>query len=330
MLRYINLTTTDPAFNLAAEQYVFETLPKDSSYIMLWQNDNAVIIGKYQNTLAEINLPYVEQHSIRVVRRLSGGGAVYHDLGNLNYSFISDAASSGKVNLRLFCEPVIHALAELGVRAEINGRNDMTVDGKKFSGNAQYIRGGRVLHHGTILFNSDLSVIGEALHVDRSKIIAKGIPSVRSRVTNLLPYFPDGTTLSDFRAALLSHLLAEEPGEEYIFSEKDLSEISRLQNERYSRWEWNFGRSPACTLKKSGRVDSCGLVEAYISLDRGLITAVSFCGAFFSLHDPDALEPLFLSKTPDEESFRAALKDVNVSAYFSGLEKEDLIRILCS
>ena len=133
MLRYITLTTTDPAFNLAAEQYVFDYLPKDRNYLMLWQNDNAVIIGKYQNTLAEINLPYVEQHHIRVVRRLSGGGAVYHDLGNLNYSFISDAGSSESLNLRLFCEPVVRALEELGVRAEINGRNDMTVDGKKFS-----------------------------------------------------------------------------------------------------------------------------------------------------------------------------------------------------
>ena len=330
MLRYINLTTTDPAFNLAAEQFVFENLPKDRNYFILWQNDNAVIIGKYQNTLAEINLPYVEQNNIRVIRRLSGGGAVYHDLGNLNYSFISDAGSSESLNLRLFCEPVVRALAELGVRAEINGRNDMTVDGKKFSGNAQYIRGGRVLHHGTILFNSDLSVIGEALHVDRSKITAKGIPSVRSRVTNLLPYFPEGTTLSDFRTALLSHLLAEEPGEEYVFSEKDLSAIRRLQDERYNRWEWNYGRSPACTLKKSGRVDGCGLVEAYISLDKGLITAVSFCGDFFSLHDPEALESLFLGRTPDEESFRAALKDVDVSVYFSGLGKEDLLRILCS
>ena len=330
MLQYINLTTTDPAFNLAAEQYVFEKLPKDRSYFMLWQNDNAVIIGKYQNTLAEINLPYVEQHNIRVVRRLSGGGAVYHDLGNLNYSFISDAGSSENLNLRLFCEPVVRALAELGVCAEINGRNDMTVDGKKFSGNAQYIRGGRVLHHGTILFNSDLSVIGEALHVDQSKIAAKGIPSVRSRVTNLLPYFPKGTTLSDFRAALLAHLLAEEPGEEYCFSDKDLSEIRRLQDERYNLWEWNFGRSPACTLKKSGRVDGCGLVEAYISLDKGLITSVSFCGDFFSLKDPEMLEPLFLGKTPDEESFRAALKGIDVSACFSGLTKEDLLRILCS
>ncbi len=330
MLRYINLTTTDPAFNLAAEQYVFENLPKDRNYLMLWQNDNAVIIGKYQNTLAEINLPYVEQHHIRVVRRLSGGGAVYHDLGNLNYSFISDAGSSESLNLRLFCEPVVRALEELGVRAEINGRNDMTVDGKKFSGNAQYIRSGRVLHHGTLLFNSDLSVISEVLHVDQSKITAKGIRSVRSRVTNLLPYFPEGTTLSDFRAALLAHLLAEEPGEEYRFSEKDLTAIRRLQEERYNRWEWNYGRSPACTLKKSSRIDGCGLVEAYISVDRGLITSISFCGDFFSRKDPELLEPLFLGKAPDEENFRAALKDIDVSVYFTGLVKEDLLRILCS
>lgn len=330
MLSYINLTTTDPAFNLAAEQFVFESLPRNQSYLMLWQNDNAVIIGKYQNTLAEINLSYVEQHNIRVVRRLSGGGAVYHDLGNLNYSFITDANGTEALNIRFFCEPVIRALAELGVNAELNSRNDMTVDGKKFSGNAQYIRRGRVLHHGTLLFNSDLSVIGEALHVDQRKIAAKGIRSVRSRVTNLLPYFPEGTTISDFRAALLSNLLAEQPGEEYCFSENDLSAIRCLQAERYNSWDWNYGRSPACTLKKSSRVGGCGLVEAYISLDRGLITAVSFCGDFFSLKDPEELEPLFLGKTPDEESFRTILKDVAVGDYFSGLTKEDLLRILCS
>ena len=190
MLQYLNLTTTDPSFNLAAEEFVFESLPKDRSYFMLWQNDRAVIIGKYQNTLAEINLPYIEANGIRVVRRLSGGGAVYHDLGNLNYTFIADAKESERLDLRLFCEPVLRTLSSFGVKAELNGRNDMTVDGQKFSGNAQMIRHGRVLHHGTILFDSDLEAVTLALHVDEAKIRAKGIRSVRSRVTNLADVQP--------------------------------------------------------------------------------------------------------------------------------------------
>ena len=159
--------------------------------MMLWQNDNAVIIGKYQNTLAEINQPYVEAHKIKVVRRLSGGGAVYHDLGNLNYTYITDAGELGTLNMRVFCEPIVKALAEFGVTAEINGRNDMTIHGKKFSGNAQYIRHGRVMHHGTLLYNSDLSAVSKALQVDPEKIRAKGMESVRSRVTNIRRYLKE-------------------------------------------------------------------------------------------------------------------------------------------
>ena len=330
MLSYIQLTTTDPAFNLAAEEYVFESLPQDRSYLMLWQNDHAVIIGKYQNTLAEINLPYAEQHHIRVVRRLSGGGAVYHDLGNLNYTFITDAEGSETLNMRLFCEPVVRVLKKLGVNAEINGRNDLTVDGKKFSGNAQYLRHGRIMHHGTILFNSDLSVMSNVLRVNEEKITAKGIRSVRSRVTNLLPCFPSAITLEDFRQALLDDLLSAQPGDPYAFSERDLAEIAALRDSRYNRWEWNFGRSPSCTVIKNAYTEGCGFVEARISLDKGLITGITFCGDFFSMTDPEELAPLFIGQKPDSEGFRTALAGIDVSSYFFGLTGEKLLEILCS
>ena len=174
-LNYILLDSTDPARNLAAEQTVFDLLPRDRSYLMLWRNDNAVIIGKYQNTLAEINKPYIDANQIRVVRRLSGGGAVYHDLGNLNYTFITDAGNTEVMDLHLFCQPVVRTLAVLGVKAELNGRNDITVDGKKISGNAQYLRSGRIMHHGTLLFDSDLDIVSQALKVDEEKISAKPI-----------------------------------------------------------------------------------------------------------------------------------------------------------
>ena len=171
-LSYLNLTTTDPTINLATEQYVFEQLPKDRTYFMLWQNDNAIIIGKHQNTLAEINEKYVKENNISVVRRLSGGGAVYHDLGNLNFTFITDANKQANIDFHLFCQPIVKTLKSIGIHAEINGRNDITIDGKKFSGNSQLIRDGRVLHHGTILFQSDLTIVGKALQVNAEKIQA--------------------------------------------------------------------------------------------------------------------------------------------------------------
>ena len=214
-LSYLDLMTTDPSYNLAMEQYVFDCLPRDRMYFMLWQNDNAIIVGKYQNTIAEINEEAVRERGIRVVRRLSGGGAVYHDMGNLNFTFITDVGESNALDLKLFCEPVVRTLATLGVKAEVNGRNDITIDGKKFSGNSQYIRQRRVMHHGTIMFDSDLSVVSEALRVDPTKIQTKGIRSVRSRVTNVAEHLPEKVTLPEFRRILLENILKENPGEAY-------------------------------------------------------------------------------------------------------------------
>ena len=247
-LSYLDLMTTDPSYNLAMEQYVFDCLPRDRMYFMLWQNDNAIIVGKYQNTIAEINEEAVRERGIRVVRRLSGGGAVYHDMGNLNFTFITDVGESNALDLKLFCEPVVRTLATLGVKAEVNGRNDITIDGKKFSGNSQYIRQGRVMHHGTIMFDSDLSVVSEALRVDPTKIQTKGIRSVRSRVTNVSEHLPEKVTLPEFRRILLENILKENPGEAYPLTQDDLAAVEKLRAERYATWDWNYGFSPVCMM----------------------------------------------------------------------------------
>ena len=175
---YINNPYTDAWFNLAAEEYLLKNFSDD--IFMLWQNEPSVIIGKHQNTAAEINEQFVRENGVRVVRRLSGGGAVYHYMVNINFTFIADAGDMESINFRLFCRPVVAALAKIGVTAEINGRNDMTIDGQKFSGNSQYLKEGRVMHHGTIMFDSNLDLVAQALHVDQEKIRAKGIASVRS------------------------------------------------------------------------------------------------------------------------------------------------------
>jgi len=309
-LSYLDLMTTDPSYNLAMEQYVFDCLPRDRMYFMLWQNDNAIIVGKYQNTIAEINEEAVRERGIRVVRRLSGGGAVYHDMGNLNFTFITDVGESNALDLKLFCEPVVRTLATLGVKAEVNGRNDITIDGKKFSGNSQYIRQGRVMHHGTIMFDSDLSVVSEALRVDPTKIQTKGIRSVRSRI-------------------LLENILKENPGEAYPLTQDDLAAVEKLRAERYATWDWNYGFSPACTMLRRRRVDGCGLIEAYITVEHGKIAALTFKGDFFSASEPDELAAHFVGCTPDRAGYEKALGDVDVSRYFAGLQKDELIDILC-
>lgn len=327
---WINLDTTDPAFNLAAEQYVFDSLPQDRSWLMLWQNDRTVVIGKYQNTLAEINKEYVDENGIRVVRRLSGGGAVYHDLGNLNYSIITDAGEIENLNLKLFCEPVAAALQRMGVPAEINGRNDMTVDGKKISGNSQYMRSGRVLHHGTLLFDSDLTVLEKVLQVDQKKIRSKGLKSVRSRVTCIRPYLRENCSLAEFRALLLDQLLAETPGQEYCFTGKDISEIERIRKERYDTWEWNYGRSPACSLIKRQLIEGCGTVEARLELEHGRIEQLCFYGDFFSAEEPEQLAPVLMGVRLEREDLENALNGVRTDRFFTGMTRESFLRLLLS
>jgi len=318
-LRWIDLRTTDPTYNLAAEQYVFDELPRDSSYFMLWQNDNAVIIGKYQNTYAEIDSDYVSAHGIKVVRRLSGGGAVYHDMGNLNFTFITDAGDSEQLNMRLFCEPIVRTLAVLGIRAEINGRNDMTVEGKKFSGNSQYMRGGRIMHHGTLMVSSDLSVLMNALRVDSSKLESKGMKSVRSRVTNLSEHTENGIDLDDFRRLLIENIAEVGGGTEYRFSEEDLRGIEKLQAERYSQWDWNYGKSPSGIIRCSERVEGCGKLEIYIETEHGLISSAQFCGDFFSAREPSELAEILSGCRYSRESLGERLGTVEISDYFYGL-----------
>ncbi|MBO4872400.1 MAG: lipoate--protein ligase [Lachnospiraceae bacterium] len=326
-----DLDTTDPAWNLAAEQYVFDELPRDRSYLMLWQNDNAVIVGKYQNTSAEINAAYIEKKQIRVVRRLSGGGAVYHDLGNLNFTIITDAAASEAVNLRLFCEPVVRTLASFGVKAEIDGRNDITVDGKKFSGNAQYRRNGRVMHHGTILFDSDLETVRKALKVSAEKIRSKGIASVRSRVTNLKQFLPPETTLADFKAALIREVSGNGGAERLYFSDVDRARIEAIREARYALREWNYGASPSCTLLKQGRIEGCGSLQIYLTTEKDRITDLHLLGDFFAAQDPTVLEKALIGVSPEREACEKALQAaaIRTEDVILGLHQKDFLDLLC-
>lgn len=327
---YLESDSTDPTFNLALEQYVFDQMDPTHEYLMFWQNDNSIIIGKNQNTLAEINSHYVKEHHIRVVRRLSGGGAVYHDMGNLNFTFIADNNDNSGMDLKKFSARVAKALHRLDIPAEVHGRNDILIQGRKFSGNAQYIKNGRIMHHGTLMFNSDLGVLGEALNVSGSKIESKGIKSIKSRVTNISEHLKKPMTLSDFKQHLTDCLLPGDCSRIYKLTAYDITRIEKLQQEVYATWEWNYGLSPDFRFKKRKRFENCGEIEICMNVENGRISGFAAYGDFFGLRDTNELSALLKGTRLDHTDLQKALQDVSVNHYFNQLETEDFIGLLLS
>jgi len=328
MMRYIESPSTDPYFNLALEQYVFDRLDPAHRYFMLWRNDNAIIIGKHQNTAEEIDAEVVRKRGIRVVRRLSGGGALYHDLGNVNFTFVAPEDAANPLDFAAFCGPVIQALAVFGVRAELNGRNDITIDGKKFSGNAQYHKRHRVMHHGTVLYDSDLSVLGQCLVVPKDKIESRGLKSVRSRVTNIKDYMPEDIGVERFMAGLRDAMFRAYDMRPYDLTDEDLEGARRLQREVYETWDWNYGFSPNYSIRKSRRVDGCGKVEIHMDVEKGLITRLAFYGDYFGNIDNGDLRARLRGQRLERDALKGALAGIDVGAYFQNLGVETFLDIL--
>jgi lipoate-protein ligase A len=326
LLKLIRWSNLDAYYNLAAEEYIFTSLDRDQEYLLLWQNQNAVVVGKHQNTIEEINTAYVKEHGVQVVRRLSGGGAVYHDLGNLNYSFIVNAPE-GRYNFREMSQPVADTLIRLGVNVEFSGRNDLVIDGKKISGNAQFISGGRILHHGTLLFHTDLDQISRVLAVKDDKIISKGVKSVRGRVANICEYLP-GITVDIFQSHLEETLLGRNLTV-YELSEADVAAISTLRNSKYATWEWNYGYSPEYDIKKDRRWLSGGL-SIYIKVQKGAIQTISIRGDFFGDGDIEEIEQSLQNVNLCEEDVREALKAFNLDHYIYGITLDELVEMIVS
>lgn len=328
MLTIIN-EKTDPRYNLALEEYVLKKLPKDNDYILLWQNEPAIIIGRNQNTHEEINSKYVKDHNIHVVRRISGGGAVYHDFGNLNYTFVTNNTRDNLNNFRKFTEPVIKALNSLGVKAEFAGRNDILIDGKKFSGNAQTYYRDRMYHHGTILFDADLDMVAKVLQVKLEKIESKGIKSNRSRVTNILPYLEKPMTIKEFQNYLLTFILGTEDIESktYHLTEEDYQNIDKLMKEKYATWEWNFGENPDFALTKEKRFAG-GKVSFRLDVSEGYIKNVKIFGDFFGKTEVSKLEQVLKGVKFERESVEKLLDIITIEDFFYNITKEDIISLL--
>lgn len=328
-MKYIENFSNDPMYNLAFEEYCFKYLPADEDYVILWVNGPAIIVGKNQNTLEEVNLDYVKENHIKVVRRITGGGAVYHDLGNLNFSIIKNTGENKKIDFKKYNIPILNALKRLDIKCELSGRNDMTIEDKKFSGIAQSIWKNRALNHGTLLFDTQLDVLSKALNVKQDKIESKGIKSVRSRVTNIKPFLSEGTTMESFREILLKYIFEFENDtpRKYELSDKEKSEIDKLFNEKYATWDWNYGNSPQFNYKNYKKFPF-GAIEVRLHIKNGLIDECKFFGDFFGSENVEELEDLLLGKSYNEESISALLDENKLKQYFGDIEKNEFIDLL--
>ena len=293
--KFITHDNTDAYFNLASEEYLLKQT--DDYYIYLWINDRAVIVGANQNAIEEVNLSYTEKAGVKVVRRLTGGGTVYHDKGNLCYTIIAPY-NADEDNYKKFTAPVIEYLKSLGVNASFSGRNDIVVDGKKISGNAQTVFKNRIMHHGTILFNADTEELSKCLNPSKIKMQSKGIKSVRARITNVLEHLPTKITIEEFKKGLKGQFLKD--CENYELTKKDVLEIQKLVDEKYSKYEWNIGRSPKGENEFTAKFDF-GIFTLRFNTKDGLICDAEIFGDFFekkSIKDfADRLNGIKFTKT---------------------------------
>ncbi len=274
----LHLKNTDPYFCLAAEEYLMKNFTDD--IFMLWQSENAVVVGKHQNAAAEINHRFVYENNIAVCRRISGGGTVFHDAGNVNFTFIKNVKSPAEISFKQFTAPVVEALAKLEIEATTSGRNDLLINGLKISGNAEHIYKNRVLHHGTLLFNSDLEKLGQAIKVTPGKYEGKAVQSNRSRVGNISQFLPALMTKEEFLRFLLDVQLENPENKMYVFSENDNSVTEKLATEKFRTWEWNFGYSPKYTFKNQVEIKGKTL-SIRLVVEKGIIVEVEFGGEFF-------------------------------------------------
>lgn len=319
----------DPRINLAIEEYLLKTMDVEKEPILLFYiNQPSIIIGKNQNTIEEINTDYVEDNGIIVVRRLSGGGAVYHDLGNLNFSFITKDDGDSFMNYKKFTQPVVDALAKLGVNAELSGRNDILAEGRKVSGNAQFATRGRMFTHGTLLFNTEIDAVVSALKVKKDKIESKGIKSVRSRVANISEFLNDEMTVEQFRMEILKSVFdGEENIRYYELTDEDWTNINKISEDRYQKWEWNYGKSPRFNIQKTHRFPSGG-VDIRLEVNKGEIEAAHIFGDFFGVGDVADIEARLIGTNYDRTSIAEALKDIDIPKYFGGITEQDFLQLI--
>lgn len=325
----------DASLNIALETYLVENPLVDEPILLFYINDPSIIIGRNQNTIEEINQEYVEKHGIQVVRRMSGGGAVYHDRGNFSFCFIKDDDGSFR-DFASFTAPVIDALHKLGVEdAHLEGRNDLLIGDQKFSGNAMYAKDGRMTAHGTILYDADLEAVNAALNPNKQKIESKGIKSVRSRVTNIRPFVDDqykDLTTEEFRDRILLEVFDVDDRsqvKELILTDEDWEKVYEIQKERFGNWDWNYGQSPEFTVQVDHKY-LFGLVDIRLDVDQGVVHQAKIFGDFFGLGNISDVEEALVGTKYTKEEIQKVLEELDLVRYIGNITAEELTTLILS
>lgn len=304
-----NKGITDPQINLAIEEYILENFGEKDTYLLFYVNSPSIIIGRNQNTIEEINTDYVDEQGIKVVRRLSGGGAVYHDEQNLNFSFITKDDGNSFQNFAKFTQPVVDALNNIGVPVELQGRNDLAVEGRKISGNAMFSTRGRMFSHGTLMLDSQLEELTKALKVKKIKIESKGIKSIRSRVANIAEYLDNPISMDEFKELILRYIFDVEDVNDvpqYVLTDEDWAKIHEISEKRYQQWEWNYGKSPSFNYRESKKFPG-GLVDVRLDVKKGIIENCTIFGDFFGLGDVKVLEDALTGVRHNRDAVKEAV-----------------------
>lgn len=325
-MRYIKNPNNDPYFNMAFDEYCLESLPIDEPVFYLWQNRPAVIIGFNQEVNTEVNLDYLRANGIELVRRVTGGGAVYHDLGNLNYTIVGRSENLER-DYPEYAGLLMKALQSLGVPATLSGRNDILVEGKKVSGFAKRVCKDRLMVHGTLMYQVDVDVLTHVLNPSPTKLQSKGVFSVRSRVANLREYLPQIADVRMFSQQLEAILSNHYTDAEYRLTDTDLAHIRQLRDAKFAQWEWNYGRSPKATMTHSARL-ACGTVEVHLTLHENRITSCRFGGDFLGNLPASEVEIALQGIVYESASIHQCLTRMEIGQYFDGIEAADLIKLM--
>jgi len=319
----ISSPSNDPYFNLASEEYFLKC--KQEDIFLLYRNAPSIVVGKHQNTLAEINYSFVQEKGIIVARRISGGGTVFHDLGNLNFAFISCGKDGELVDYPKYTQPIIDAMGTMGLDVRMGKRHELLLGKKKISGTASHVFKRRVLHHGTLLFSSKMGDLSKALKVQAKKFSDRAVKSVPSQVTNIQDHLVEKIDLSDFQNRILAYIFkTTENAKEYHLNKQDLEDIQQLSDSKFSTWEWNFGYSPKYQFNKN-LVFKSGTLALHMNVEKGIIKEVNFEGEFMNTKDIHKLEDVLVGTIHDPETLRIRLSGIKVTDYITGLENEVLL-----
>jgi len=319
----IKSPTNDPYFNIASEEYILENFSED--VFMLYINSPSIIVGKFQNTLAQLNIDYINQHQIKVVRRLTGGGAVFHDLGNINFSFLCHKDENDEAGFEKYTEPIVKYLQKLGVDAQLKGRNDLVIGDKKISGNAKLTTSKKVLQHGTLLYSSKMSELSQALKSDPLKFKDKAVKSIRSRVTNISDHLSNPLSCIEFEEGLIKYItFSNLTTTGYTFTDADIQNIKKLADDKYSTWDWNFGASPEYNFDKTLKTKG-GIIEVRLIVQNGIITEFKLNGDFFTKFPVERLIFAFKGCRHELQAVKEVINNIKVEAYLVNISGDDLL-----